>query len=104
MWSETKNLLAETCDDMESNNKSVDNSTIPPWNSEENMDAMSSGNAFDAESISMEMLEYNSDGNQYHPSVKRIETCYNICDRIKKIQPEWKRALLSTQNMDKCLH
>ena len=51
LWSETHNLLAETCDDTEIDNKTNDDSTMLPLISEEEMDAMSSGDEYDAESM-----------------------------------------------------
>ena len=44
---------------------------MPLLISEEEMDVMSSGDEFDAEPMSMEMLEYIRDGSQYHPRVNR---------------------------------
>ena len=68
------------------------------------MDAMSSGNESDAEPMSKDMLEDIRDGNQFHTIINSREARYKICYRIKRGQSEWKGALLSTQNMNKCLH
>ena len=73
LLSGTQNLLSETRDDTESGNKSNDNSAMPPLMSEEEMDKMSSGNAYNSEPMSMEMLKYIHDGNQSHLSVNRRE-------------------------------
>ena len=77
---------------------------MPPLNSKEEMDAKDSGDVSDDEPMSTDMLEDIRDGSKSHPRVNRRETCYKIRDRIKRIQTEWKRALLSTQNMGKILH
>ena len=47
------------------------------------MDAMSFGNESYTEPMSTNMLEDIHDGSQYHPSIKRREALYKICDRIK---------------------
>ena len=52
------------------------------------MNAISSSNESDAESMSMEMLEDIRDGSQSRPSVNRIEASYKIHDRIKQSQTE----------------
>ena len=67
--SETQNLLSEACDDTESDNKSDENSTMPPLISEEEMDAMSSDDDSDDEPMSTEMLEDIRDSSQSHTSV-----------------------------------
>ena len=68
------------------------------------MDTMSSGDEYDVEPMSTEMLEDIRDDSQSHPSINMREACYKIGDHIKWIQVEWKGALLSTQNMGKGLH
>ena len=98
------NLLSETRDDTEKSNKYDDNSTLPPLIIEEEMDEMSSGDGSDDEPMSTDMLEDIRDGSQYHPIIHMREARYNICDRIKRGQAEYKVALLSTRNMDKGLH
>ena len=77
---------------------------MPPLISEEEMNSMSSGDEYDAEDMSTDMLEDIRDGCQSHPTINRREARYNIRDCIKKSQAEWKGALLSTLNMDKGLH
>ena len=61
---EEVNLLSETCDNMESCNESDGDSTRPQLINEEEMDAISSGDESDAETIYMYMLEDISDGSQ----------------------------------------
>ena len=68
------------------------------------MDAMTSGDESDHDLISTEMLGEICDGSQTHPNVNRREAHYNICDRIRQRQPEWKGALKATQSMVKGLH
>ena len=83
---ETQNCLAETRDDTENNNGSDENSTIPSLISEEEMDAMLSGNDYDDETMSTEMLEDICDGSQSHPIVNWREARYKIHDCILKSQ------------------
>ena len=64
---------------------------------------MDYGDESDHGPISTEMLEEIHDGSQYHTSVNNIEALYKICDRIKKIQLEWKGALKATRNKGKGL-
>ena len=68
------------------------------------MDVMDSGNEFDDEPMSMEVLKDIFDSSKYHTSVNMREARYKICDCIKQIQTEWKQALLYTRNMGKYLH
>ena len=77
---------------------------MPPLISEEENYVMDSGDESDDEYISTEMLEDIHDGIQYLPSVNTREARYKICDIIKQSQAERKGALLSIQNMGKCLH
>ena len=72
--------------------------------SEEEMDAMDSGNESDDEPMFMDMLEDIHDSIQYLPNVNRREACYKIHDRIKQSQVEWKGALKATQNTSKGSH
>ena len=46
---------------------------MPPLISEEEMDAISSGDDSDDETMFMEMLEDICDGSQSHPSINRRE-------------------------------
>ena len=63
---------------------------MPPLVSEEEMDAMDSGNESDDEPMYTEMLEDICDGSQYHMSVNSREAHYKIRDHIKKTKSEWK--------------
>ena len=56
---------------------------MPPLISEEEMDAMDSGDESDGEYMSTEMLEEIFDGSKSHPRVNRREARYKIRDRIK---------------------
>ena len=77
---------------------------MPPLISEEEMGAMSSGNGFDAEPMSADMLEDIRDRSQSLPSINRRDTRYKIRDHFKQMWAEWKGALLSTVKMGKGLH
>ena len=57
------------------------------------MDAMESGYESDDDPISMQMLEDDRDGSQFHLRVNRREAHYKIRDSIKQRQSEWKGAL-----------
>ena len=72
--------------------------------SEQDMDAINSGDESDHDLISMEMLEDICDGIQTHPNVNRREARYKIRDRIRQIQLERKWALKATQSTGKGLH
>ena len=96
LLSETQNLLSKTRDDAQHGNEFDDNSTISPLISEEEMDAMSSGNQSIDEPMSTGMLQDIRDGSQSHPSVNRREARYKIRDCIKLSEEEWKGELLST--------
>ena len=64
--------------------------------SEQDMDAMNSGDESDHDLISTKMLEYIRDGSQTHPNVNKREARCKIRDRIKQRQSEWKGALKAT--------
>ena len=97
LLSETQNLLAETRDNAESGNNSDGDSTMPPLNSEEKMDAMSSGGESGYEPMYMEMIEDICDVSQSHPRVNSKEARYKIHDCIKLSREKYKGALLSAQ-------
>ena len=101
---EAGNILTKTCNNAESGDKSNDDSTMPALLSEEKIDTMNSDNESYHDLISTEMLEEIRDGSQSHPNVNKRESRYNIHDRIRQRQSEWKGALKSTQNMGKGLH
>ena len=71
-----------------------------PLLSEEDMDAMDSGNESNHHLISMEKLEDIFHGSQSHLNVNKREYSYKIRDRIRQRKSEWKGALKSTRNMD----
>ena len=83
---EERDLLSETRNDTESGDKSDNDSIMPPLISEEDMDAMNSGDESDHEPIYTEMLEDIIDGSQSHPNINSREARYKIRDRIKQRQ------------------
>ena len=52
--------------------------------SEQDMDAINSGDESDNDLVSTEMLEDIRDGGQTHPNVNRIEARYKIRDSIRQ--------------------
>ena len=72
--------------------------------SEQDMDAINSGDDSDQDQISMEMLEDIHDESQTHPNVNRREAHYKIRDSIRQRKSEWKGALKDTQSTGKGLH
>ena len=50
------------------------------------MDVISSDNEFDAEPMSMDMLEDICDESQSYPIINRTETLYKIHDHFKQRQ------------------
>ena len=72
--------------------------------SEQDMDAINSGDESDHDLISTEMLEDIRDRSQTHPNVNRRESYYKIRDRIRQRQSEWKESLKATQSTGKVLH
>ena len=103
-WFEEGGLLSETWEDAESGDKSNDNSIMPPLLSEEEMDAIDSGDESDYEPMSTEMLEDICDRSQSHPNASRIEACYRIHYHSNKRQLKWKRALKVTRKTGKGLY
>ena len=89
---EEGNILTENHNDAECGDKS-DNESI--MMSEQDMDAMNSGDESDHDIISTEILEDIRDGIQTHPNVNRREARYKIRDRISQKQLECKGALKS---------
>ena len=78
---EEGNILTNTCNDAKNGDES-DNESIMV--SEQDMDAMDSGDESDHYLISTEMLEDICDGSQTHPNVNKIEVRYKIRDRIRE--------------------
>ena len=64
---------------------------------------MSSGDDYDDEPMSTDLLEYIRDVSQSCRSINSREAHYKICYCIKRSQAECKGVLLSTQNMGKVL-
>ena len=64
--------------------------------SEQDMDAINSGDESDHDFISTEMLEDIRDGSQTHPNVNRREARYKLRDRIRQRQSECKGSLKDT--------
>ena len=95
------NILTKNCNDAEIGDESDNESIIM---SEQDMDAINSGDESDNDLISTEMLEDVRDRSQTHPNVNRREARYKICDFIRKIQSEWKGALKYMRSMGKGLH
>ena len=83
---EEGDLLSETRDNTERGNESDEDSTMPPFISEEGMDAMDSGDDSDDEIMYTEMLEDIHDSSKSHLSINRREARYKISDRIKLSQ------------------
>ena len=96
-----ENILTETHNDAESGDES-DNKSI--MMSEQDMDAINSGDESDHDLIYTEMLEDICGRSQTHSNINRREARYKICDCISKIQSEWKGALKATQSTEKGLH
>ena len=65
---EEVNIITKTFNDSERGDKSDDDSIIPPLLSEEEMDAMDSGDESDHDLISTEMLEDIHYGSQSRPN------------------------------------
>ena len=72
--------------------------------SEQDMDAINSGDESDDDLIPTEMLEDICDGSQTHLNVNRREARYKISYRSRQRQSEWKGALKATRSMGKGLH
>ena len=72
--------------------------------SEQDIENINSGDESDHDLISTEILEDICDGIQTYPNVNRREAHYNICDRIRERQSEWKGALKNTRSTGKGLH
>ena len=98
---EEGNILTKTRNDAESDDESNNKSIMM---SEQDMDAINSGDESDHDLISTEMLEDICDGSQTHPNFTKRYDRYKIRDCIRQSQPEWKLALKATQIMGKGLH
>ena len=87
---EDRDLLSETREDAEINDKrgdeSNENSIIPPLLILEESNALNYGDESDDEHISTEMLEDIRDISQSHLDINRRYSRYKIRDFIKQIQ------------------
>ena len=72
--------------------------------SEQDMDAINSGDESDNDLIYAEMLEDICDGSHTHHNVNRRKAHYKIRDSIRQRQLECKGVLKDTQSMGKGLH
>ena len=86
LWSETRNILSETCDNTERGKISDKDSTLISLISEEDVHVMSSGDESEDEPMSTDMLEDIWDSIQSNTSRNRREARYKICDHIKQGQ------------------
>ena len=96
---EEGNLLSETRNDTESDEKSDSESIMM---SEKDMENLDETEKFDEGLISTETLQDIRDGNQNHPKIREARMA--ICDCIKQKKSEWKGALRDTHKMGKGLH
>ena len=71
-------LLSETCDNTEISKEYDDSSNLVPLISEEEIDTMSSGDEYDAERMSTDVLGDIRDGSQFHPRINNREAFYRI--------------------------
>ena len=81
---EAVNLLSETRNDAEICDESDNDSIMTRLLSEEEIDAMDSGDESDHDPMYTEMLEDICDRIQSRPSVNIREVSYKIFDRIKQ--------------------
>ena len=80
---EEGNLWSETRDDAESAEKFDVDSIMPPLISEEEMDAMDSGDESDHDPMSTDILKEILVISQSRPSINRRDAHNKICDHIK---------------------
>ena len=90
---EEGNILTETHNDAESGDKSDSKSLMMNKQEMENLDSNEKSNRG---LISTETLEDISDGSQTHPTVNKTEARYEIHDRIRQKESQWKGSLKST--------
>ena len=90
---EEGNILTETRNDIESGDES-DNESI--MMREQDMENLDSNEKSDHDIISTDMLEDIRDGSQTHPNVNKREARYEIRDRVRQRELEWKGALKAT--------
>ena len=68
------------------------------------MDTMDTGDEYDQDLISTEMLGNISNRSQSHTNVNMRLTRYKICDCSNQRKTEWKGVLKTNRNMGKGLH
>ena len=98
---EEGNLISETRNNTESDDKSDSKSIMMSKQDMENLDEKEK---FDDDLISTETLHEIRDGNQTHPSIDKREARLEIRDRIKQKKSIRKGALRDTHKMGKGLH
>ena len=70
----------------------------------QDMKNIDSNEKSDHDFISKEVLEDIRDGSKTHPTVNKREARYEIRDRVRRKELQWKGALKATRNMGKGLH
>ena len=98
---EEGNLISETRNDTESDDKYDSESVMM---SEKDMENIDGKEKFDDDLISTETLHDIRDGNQTHPNIDKMEARLEIRDSIKQKKLQWKGALRATHKMVKGLH
>ena len=98
---EEGNLISETFNDTEIDDKSDSESTMMSKKDMENLDEKEK---FDDDLISTKTLHDIRDGNQTHTSIDKREARLAIRDSIKQKKLQWKGALRATHKMGKGLN
>ena len=86
---EEGNILTETSNDTESGDKYDSESLIMNKQDMENLDSIKIS---DHDLISMDMLEDIRDGSKNHPTVNKREARYEIRDRVRRKESQWKEC------------
>ena len=68
--------------------------------SEQDMENLDSSDESDHDLISTDMLQDIRDVSQTYPNVNKREARYEIRDRVRQRQYEWKVALKATRNTE----
>ena len=97
---EEGNILTETRNDAESDDKSNNESIMM---SEQDMENINSGDESYHDLISTDMLEDICGGSQTHPKVNIREARYKIHDPFSQRKLEWTGALKATRGMGNIL-
>ena len=98
---EEGNILTETRNDAESGDESDCKSIMMNAQDMENIDSNDESNC---DLISTETLEDIRDGSKTHQTVNKWEAHYEICDRVRQNESQWKGALKAMRNTGKGLH